>query len=109
MFICINGFRAGSATCVMLRPISQRLSWLTFFRHTAAVALRRTSSAGLLALAAIALSETQGFAAEQHITVALQAGQTYALQDLGPEITPEVTLIDHHPFTVQCPSPGRCF
>jgi pilus assembly protein CpaC len=47
--------------------------------------------------------------AEEHLTVDIQAGQTYTLKNLDPDTTPEVTFIDHHPFTVQCPVPGTCY
>jgi pilus assembly protein CpaC len=62
----------------------------------------------MLALMVTALLPAHGFAAEEHVTVDIQAGQTYTLKDLDADATPEVTFIDHHPFTLQCPAPGSC-
>jgi len=44
----------------------------------------------LLALVTV-LSSAPGLAAEEHVVIDLQAGQTYPLKDLGPNTTPEVT------------------
>ncbi|MBV8453000.1 MAG: pilus assembly protein N-terminal domain-containing protein [Deltaproteobacteria bacterium] len=76
--------------------------------YSARAYLQRTSSAGLLALAITALLPAHGLAAEEHVTVDMQAGQTYTLKDLEPNSTPEVTFIDHRPFTLQCPAPSNC-
>jgi len=62
----------------------------------------------LLVMLVTALLPAHGIAAEEHVTVDIAAGQTYALKDLDPNATPEVTFIDHHPFTLQCPAPGSC-
>jgi len=65
-------------------------------------------SAVWLALVVTAVSPAQSFAAEEHVALDIQAGQTYTLIDLDPDATPEVTFADHHPFTLQCPVPGSC-
>jgi pilus assembly protein CpaC len=61
-----------------------------------------------LALMLAALIPAQSFAAEEHVPLDIQAGQTYTLIDLDPDTRPEVTFADHHPFTLQCPLPGSC-
>jgi pilus assembly protein CpaC len=66
------------------------------------------SSAVLLLLVVTALLSGESFAAEEHVPVDIQAGQTYTLIDLDPNNTPAVTFADHHPFTVQCSAPGSC-
>ena len=99
-------------------PASKLLRWVsnsiylqtplvTVCPHSARAYLQRTSSA-VLALMVTALLPAHGFAAEERVTVDIQAGQTYTLKDLDPDAPPEVTFIDHHPFTLQCPAPASC-
>jgi pilus assembly protein CpaC len=63
----------------------------------------------LLAIMAIALSPKRGFAAEEHVPISIQRGQTYTLTNLDPNVAPQVTFTDHHPFSLQCPVPGTCY
>jgi pilus assembly protein CpaC len=62
----------------------------------------------LLAFVAGALLPAQSLRAEERVPLDIQAGQTYSLIDLDPDIRPQVTFADHHPFTLQCPMPGSC-
>lgn len=114
MSIPTNGFSAESTIftlrqeTIMRTNICPRRPLLTGCPYSARAYLRRTSSTVLLALVAAALLPAHGFAAEEHVAVDIQAGQTYTLRGLDPDATPEVTFIDHHPFTLQCPAPGSC-
>ncbi len=62
----------------------------------------------MLVLAITASSPSPGLAAEEHVPLDLQAGQTYTLIDLDPNTTPQVKFTDHHPFSLQCATPGNC-
>ncbi|MBV8358041.1 MAG: pilus assembly protein N-terminal domain-containing protein, partial [Deltaproteobacteria bacterium] len=86
----------------------QQIPDVAVYPHSASAYLRRTFSAVLLVMVVTALLTAQGFAAEEHVAIDIQAGQTYALEGLDPDATPEVTFIEHHPFILQCSAPGSC-
>jgi pilus assembly protein CpaC len=69
----------------------------------------RLLTGALLLLAFRMLDPASIFAAEVHVAVDIQAGQTYTLKNLNPDATPEVTFTSNHPFTLQCPVLGTCY
>jgi pilus assembly protein CpaC len=83
----------------------------TLCHHSAREYLRRTyvTFCTVLLAVVIALLSARPSMAEEHVAVDMQAGESYTLNGLAPDATPQVSFIDHHPFTVQCPAPGTCY
>jgi pilus assembly protein CpaC len=99
-------------TLGLLKKALQGISWASLCPYFAGEQLRRScvSSRPLMfAFVLTALLPVRESMAQEHVAVDIQAGETYTLKDLSPDASPQITFLDHHPFTVQCPAAGTCY